>query len=573
MKPLHDRTLRRPGPVPASLTARGLLRQALDQHRGIYVLGAVGVIGTNAVEVGIPKCVQWVLEVLLGHPFPFYLPHGWDPLAILVGFLVLLMVLQAMLRYLWRTTLGQESHHSSATLKAALWRSASKLPREALLERFGSGTMMSIATSDVGSARNLFGWTLVGLLDLCFLGLMTVSAMLWIDPLLTACALCTLLGLPPLTKRLADQEYDRHFEAQESLAELNERCHRAVTTQRLQRVSKTSSVLTSRLSDMAEVYRRKRLSVLTTMLHFVLVLGLSPLLAYSVLFTFGLWRAQQGLLSIGGFVAMQSYILLLQGPLGELGYLVADWQQGLASLRRILEVLHHPGDRVFEAPLVPVSRTTVGQGPTVFEVEALRFSYPGGVGEILSGCSFRLDEGEWLALRGPVGRGKSTPLWLLAGLERRYRGSIYYRGQDLATLSTSVLRADLALVPQRAFLFAASVAANLLLDRRASEAELWEVLRIVQLAEDFQSLPHGLDTPLGEQGINLSGGQRQRLCLARALVGKPKVVLLDDPLGSVDLLTERLIITSLQSRFPDTTVLWAAHRGSVLRYCSRVMEL
>jgi ATP-binding cassette subfamily B protein len=129
------------------------------------------------------------------------------------------------------------------------------------------------------------------------------------------------------------------------------------------------------------------------------------------------------------------------------------------------------------------------------------------------------------------------------------------------------------MVPQRAFLFAGSIRYNLQLDQEFSEAELWSVLSLVRLDADVRRFPGGLDTWVGEWGINLSGGQKQRLALARALLRERSMILLDDCLSAVDAVTEEEILRGLRDRLRGTTVIWVAHRMSTLKLCDQVYQL
>lgn len=149
----------------------------------------------------------------------------------------------------------------------------------------------------------------------------------------------------------------------------------------------------------------------------------------------------------------------------------------------------------------------------------------------------------------------------------------FVAGTDARELAGEWIAQNVAMVPQRAFLFAGSIRYNLVLDEAFSEAELWHALHLVCLEDDFRAFPEGLDAWVGEWGINLSGGQKQRLALARALLRPRPIFFLDDCLSAVDAVTEEVILARLKSRLKQSTVLWVAHRLSTLKLCDRIFVL
>jgi ATP-binding cassette subfamily B protein len=150
---------------------------------------------------------------------------------------------------------------------------------------------------------------------------------------------------------------------------------------------------------------------------------------------------------------------------------------------------------------------------------------------------------------------------------------MFLHGVDLVTAKREFVTEQVAVVPQKSFLFAGSIRFNLVLDQEYSDDLLWEILKIVCLDQDIRLLKDGLDTWIGEWGINLSGGQKQRLALARALIRKKPLLLLDDCLSAVDAVTEEKILSNLDEELQGLTVIWVAHRMSTLKKCSQVYGL
>ncbi len=185
-----------------------------------------------------------------------------------------------------------------------------------------------------------------------------------------------------------------------------------------------------------------------------------------------------------------------------------------------------------------------------------------------------IPRGSRLALVGPVGSGKSTLANLLARFYPVPDGSIFIGGTDINRIPLSTLRRSIGYVPQEAFLFSRSLRDNIALGQpTATEADVSEAVEMARLGGDLAAFPHGLDTVVGERGYTLSGGQRQRMTLARALMGRPRLLILDDSLSSVDADTEQTILRALHDRTRDHTLILISHRLSTLAGMDRIVVL
>jgi ATP-binding cassette subfamily B protein len=344
-----------------------------------------------------------------------------------------------------------------------------------------------------------------------------------------------------------------------------------------------------RLQKAAKDYSEQRYEVVKTGWMIYPLGAVSTLFAYAVLLFWGVRLVRLGQLSIGEFVALQSYVLMLQGPLTDMGDCIAEWQRGFASFARMVEIfnLQSIADRWSEGKVQPPalaglnepnltqSREASLAKPAIIEVNDLSFAFPkvGAGRPVFENLTLAVRFGENIGICGPLGSGKSTLLSLLAGLIEAPRGRIQLAGTDICELDHSWLANHVAMVPQRAFLFAGTIRYSLELDATYPEQELWRVLEVVRLAEDVRRFPDGLDSWVGEWGVNLSGGQKQRLALARALLRERSVLLLDDCLSAVDAVTEEAILLALKSQLHRVTVVWVAHRLSTLKLCDRVYRL
>lgn len=549
--------------------AYALLRGHLLGRFGFYSVGIGAVVLSNLCDVLLPKFGQWVVDLAVGAPIPaiFSAESKSRSFDIILAALLVTILVQALARRYWRLYLGQETHRVSAAFKSLIWRYARRLPRYRLETDLNTGALMNVATSDVGNARLNFGWSLIALTDGIFLSVLILVSMLIIDLELALWAFAIIPFFPYATYVLAGREYRQHGIAQEALSRLNELCTQAVSTVKLQRLTQTSDFWNARLLRSADAFRLERLAVVFISLSFMLLLGAVPIFCYVILFYLGTQKVFDGQLTPGELVALQGYIFMLKGPLGEMGFAIAEWQQGMASIERISDVLGQPS----EPALSGGEDVRACPGP-VYRVEQLSFAFEDGR-RLFSDVDFVVEAGGRLGLRGPIGSGKSAVVDILAGFRRQFQGKVELYGQDIRSYRHESLRGILSVVPQKPFLFADTIRNNLLLNRSISEAEIWHWLEIAGMADEVRRFPNGLDTQLGEWGINLSGGQKQRLTLARALVSRPNILLLDDCLSAVDTVTEERILLALDRELRETTLVWVAHRRSTLRFCNHVIEM
>jgi ABC-type multidrug transport system fused ATPase/permease subunit len=218
---------------------------------------------------------------------------------------------------------------------------------------------------------------------------------------------------------------------------------------------------------------------------------------------------------------------------------------------------------------IPAQPRSVPSGPLDVEADGLEYGYVEGT-PVLHDCDVRIAAGEVVALVGPTGCGKTTLCELLAGLDRPDLGTVRLGGVDLTEVTRDELRSSAALVFQESFLFADTIANNIAIGTDASETSLRWAAGIAQVARFVESLPAKYETSIGERGVTLSGGQRQRIALARALIRRPRFLLLDDATSAVDATVEARILHGLRAEL-DMTTLIVAHRVSTIALADRVL--
>jgi ATP-binding cassette subfamily B protein len=291
----------------------------------------------------------------------------------------------------------------------------------------------------------------------------------------------------------------------------------------------------------------------------------------------GGYRVANGSISVAELVAFILYLFLLVMPLGQAIGAWTQLQTGLGALTRVQEILTLPpeDDERPECPAAAAvaARVDVAGSPPLLELEDVTFGYPDGTA-VLRGVSLQVPAGSRVALVGPSGAGKSTILALIEGFYPLDGGVVRWAGTDVRELPRAALRARLGYVEQEAPVLAGTVRDNLLLTRPdASDPELWGVLADVGLTEVVRRSPRGLDVAVGDEGVLLSGGERQRLAIARSLLARPEVLLLDEPTASLDARNEGLLRDTLAAASADRALLVVAHRLSTVLDSDQIVVL
>ncbi len=319
-----------------------------------------------------------------------------------------------------------------------------------------------------------------------------------------------------------------------------------------------------RMRERAEELRQERLIVGRLRAGFEPGLDALPNLGTIVLLWLGAWRMSTGHITTGELVQAMALFAILAFPFRIVGFLLEELPRAVVAYDRIMGVL------AAEEREEPTQPRALPAGPLGVELDHVRFAYDGE--DVLDDVTTQVEPGEVVALVGSTGSGKSTLCTLLVHLMDPDRGAIRLGGVPLAEVDPTDLHTAAALVFQESFLFADTLRENLAMGADVTDEELWAALDIARARAFVERLPRGLDEVIGERGVTLSGGQRQRIALARALLRRPRLLLLDDATSAVDPTVERAILDRLREGVAATTIV-VAHRVSTIALADRVLLL
>jgi ABC-type multidrug transport system fused ATPase/permease subunit len=433
-----------------------------------------------------------------------------------------------------------------------------------------TGQLLSNANSDVEAA-----WAPIAPLPMAVgtvaMMLIAVGQMLLTDLVL---ALVGLLVFPLVI--VANVVYQRlqsplMTRAQALRAELSEVAHESFDGALVVKTLGREQEETDRFAVKARQLRDTNVSAGRVRAAFDPLLEALPNLGVLAVLLVGVLRVQHGLTDAGNVVTVGYLLTIVSFPIRSLGWLVGEFPRSVVGFDRVRSVLRATGETRYG------SRRLAAAGGARLEVRDLTYAYPGGA-PLLRGVSFSVPPGRTVALVGATASGKSTLTALLLRLVDPDSGAVLLDGEDLRDLEAGELARHAALVPQQPFLFDDTVRGNVTLGQDVPDEAVWQALRTAQADGFVAALPHGLDSRLGERGTTLSGGQRQRLSLARALVRRPRLLVMDDATSAVDPDVEARILAALRagrggSAGEDSTVLVVAYRKATIAMADQVVYL
>ena len=443
------------------------------------------------------------------------------------------------------------------------------------LSQMRTGELITRATYDVTNIRRMLGFAALNLVNIVMVYGMQLPAMVSIDLSLSLVALSLHPAMLLLVQLFGRRMARLQRRQQEHLSELSDLIQEDLAGISAIKIYGQQANEHEAFSVLNRYYRNAALSLAKVRSILFPALEKISNLSLLLLLALGAGRLEaaalgdpQGL-SIGGFVALLLYAERLVFPTALFGFTINTFQVGQVSLERVEEVLARQ-------PLItdPPAAEPLDPYPSgKLQVQNLHYRYPDSKGEVLAGVNFTLQPGELVALVGAVGCGKSTVARLLGRMIDPPEKSVFLDGQDIRQLRLDDLRSRIALVPQEAYLFTATMEDNLRYGQPDTERQ--QVIRYAaaaQLSQDIEAFPRGLDTMVGERGLTLSGGQRQRSALARALLQHAPLLVLDDALASVDNATASGILETLRQH-RQSTVLFISHQLAAAASCDRVLVM
>ncbi|MEO3861131.1 ABC transporter ATP-binding protein [Acrocarpospora sp. B8E8] len=534
------------------------MKSYLRPYVGITIVVWVAAVVGIAAGIVVPLVSAKVIDDAIVH----------RDLGALVGLGLLALalgVIEAFLTFLRRWCQGSVVFGVETAIRNDLYAHLQRLPMS-FHDEWQSGQLLSRATTDLSTIRRFFGFGALFLV-MNILQLITVTILLlhmfWPLGLLVAGSALPIVYVSikferrymVVSRQVQDEQGDLATTVEES----------ALGIRTIKAFGRGRHVFDG-YDEVAVKVHRTSMTKVRLASRFFTFLEVIPNVTLGLVLLLGATAVGGGALTVGTLVAFTTFVLQLVWPVASLGYILAMAQEAMTSADRVMEVLDTPPSIVGGVAVIDRPRGHL-------RFEGVEFRFPGAAEPVLRDVSLDVRPGETVAIVGATGSGKTTLTALVPRLVDVTAGRVTIDGQDVRDLTLPALRSVVATAFEEPTLFSMSVRENITLGHGdAGDDEVRAALEIAQATFAYE-LPWGLDTRIGEQGMSLSGGQRQRLALARAVLGRPKILVLDDTLSALDVETEALVEEALRRVLADATGLVVAHRASTVLLADRVAML
>ena len=460
------------------------------------------------------------------------------------------------------------SRHMEFDLRNAVFRHLQGLD-QLYFKHARTGDLMARITADVEGTRTIAGPVVMYSVNTALLLAAALPLMVSISGVLTLSIMLPLSLLTVAVRKIGPRVHESVYKAQETLSELSSTAQENFAGVRVIKAFAEEENEARRFGDVARRYleRNLRVSRLASWMY-PIVGGVADLALISLLFVGGVLILTTNL-RLSDVVTFSGYQAQLLWPMISIGWVVNQFHRGSTSVRRLKEVLSvEPKVKEPADPIVPAAGAIEGH----VSIQGLSFSYDGM--PVLQDVRLEVPRGQTIAIVGRTGSGKSTLVSLIPRIFPPPDGTIFIDGVDVNRLPLGLLRRSIGFVPQESFLFSRTVSENIAFGVEEPELEeVYGVAQVTRFDKDIDQLPAGYEELVGERGVTLSGGQKQRAALSRALLIRPKILILDDSFSSVDTHTEDEILENLKRVTEGLTTIIVAHRISSIRHAHRIYVL
>ena len=483
-------------------------------------------------------------------------------------YLILFAFMIVSARYIYNSLIRGSALNFDYQMELALFKRYLSLP-DSFFHTHEIGDLMARVNNDTRALRRFLIMGLIAAVDIIFLGVSSIVMMVYLSPRLTLLIIIPLMFLILITLFVSPLFHKAFRNLQDTFGEITTRIRESLVGMRVIRTFVRENFYSRLFNEVCTSYLRINITLGKIIGSFdpsiMLLVNISLLLIY----LFGGRMVINGKLTLGTLVAFSQYIQTLSWPMMAFGFIVNLYQRANIALKRIEEILSTPSsDELQKVRIYPKLEINS------LKVKDLFFHYPDAKENLaLGGINLEIKRGEILGLTGPTGSGKTTLLSLILRIWEPPSEATFLDDYDITAIDLDSYRRNFAYVSQESFLFSATLRENMTFGRpMASDEETLKFAKLACIWEDIEKLENGLDTIVGERGITLSGGQKQRVAITRALIAGNPILILDDPLSSVDSETEQKIISNLREYLKEKELICiiVSHRITALSWASSI---
>jgi len=540
--------------------ATNMLARVFDLVPFIFIGFAVDYYSGLASEGLLGEFRTFLDEHLLGHISDNQsLSYG---VLIFLGFAGL-AIFQGLSEYCWQT-LGYKVQHD---LRMDATRNLIRM-EASYYDLRQTGVLMSVLSSDVNQLEDVISDSSTSIIRIFTTFITAFAILMMMSWKLTAVLFGPLVVIFPMVYLFSTRVQRKYRKQRESTGGINAVLENVISGIAVVQAYNAQEWETTRVSNESEGYRDQAIGASRDRNRFIPGLYSVAGICYGLLVSVGGWLMKDGDISTGAFVTFLLIMTRLSMPLFIFGMLVNQLQRGEAAARRVFSMVD------LEPSIVDKEGATALDGPIEsIEFSHVQFTYPGTDTPVLNDISFKVGHGGFLGVMGHTGAGKSTILKLILRYYEPDSGEVLVNGRNIQDITLDSVRNQMGFVSQDPFLFYGSIRDNVVYSREASEDEIEMALHLAGADEFVVDMEQGIDTLVGDRGVMLSGGQRARISLARAMLMKPSLLILDEASSALDAETERRIQSNLLGTGESRTTIAVAHRLSTIRNADEILSM
>ncbi len=550
------------------------------KYKHLFIPGLLCAVISAVFSILVPIVVRHAIDSIPGFVRTYRLYKGtalesmfygefFRSLMLFALVVIVLSLVSGLFSFLMRQTVVVASRHIEFDLRNRLYDHLQKLS-QGFYRRLSTGDVITRATSDIEHVRRYIGPAIMYVTRALVIVITAITVMFLISPTLTLYALIPMPFLTLSVFFMARMVHSRSDAIQHQYSSLTSRVQEALSGIRVLKAYTREDAEAEAFDDESGRYRDRMLDLARIDSAwrpvFLLLVGLATIIVVWV----GGYQVMAGAITIGNIAEYIIYVSLMTWPVASMGFVITMVQRASASMTRLNQIFDSEPDIADHDQTLTEVQEIAGH----ITFERVTFRYETEATPAVQDISFEIPAGQTLAVVGRTGSGKTTLVELIPRILDPTEGRVLIDGNDVRNIPVDVIRSSIGYVPQEVFLFSDTVANNIAFgELDAPDDHVEEAAREAELLENIRDFPLGFETFVGERGITLSGGQKQRSSIARALIRRPSILILDDALSAVDTQTEQRILEHLRRHYGKRTVVIVSHRISAVQDADLILVL
>jgi len=539
-----------------------ILIEFINKHKVSYIIGIIFMLLASFIQTLFPKVLGNTIDILKESNFDH------KSVYLNIAYIMLIAIGTFISAYAWRNLVIGNARKMECDFREELFNHFQKLSPQ-FYNRRKTGDLIAYAINDINAVRMTFGPATAMAINgivICVISIWSMSkAINWCITLLALIPIPIIIFIMINIGKIVRRRFTK---VQENFSSISDRVQENINGISVIKAYVQEESEMKKFEELNDEMARSNLDMVRISSYLSPLIEICFTLSFVLNLIIGGNKVLNGDISLGDFIAFNGYLTMIMIPIISIGRIITIFQRGMASLNRLNEIFNESVD--INEPVDSIQTSPQG----TIEIKNLFFSYPNCDHEVLRDINLVIPKGHTLGIIGKTGSGKSTFANLLLKMYNVPNGMILFDGKDINKHQLKPLRDSFGFVPQDNFLFNASISKNIKFFKEIySDDEVIEAAKNSCIFESIMRFQEGINTIIGERGVNLSGGQKQRISIARAIIKNPEILILDDALSAVDTITETQILKNLKRERINKTSIIIAHRISAVIEADEIIVL